>query len=394
MRNSIRNNDTGELFDIRLDTATTTLDNEHRKLTYFSDNNLSMSWQKLQKEKTKRNNNLLVACENGELEKTRKLLDRKENGDSIANINAKGLDGFTPLHFAVNEGHFEIVKFLIENSAYINSISYSKRTPLHLACEKGKISIIQILLQHKAFVNSKDDDGNTPLHYLSSNGWEEALNVYINWNPDLNIKNIYNETPLEIAKNITTRNMLLKYYKNTKIKQHDKYVRTVIQNIILHNNRADTIKSLLFKLKHIKIKQLCLNAEKKIYSVPFKSNAKLKRSKLIEAAYKISSVKIPRFTSEASYKRILNSFDIIHILGQGSFAKVYLIKCKVTGKLYAMKVMPKQRIFQEKLIKYIEAEKKILCEVQNPFIVRIEAAFQSSEQLFIILQYCPGYIYI
>lgn len=38
------------------------------------------------------------------------------------------------------------------------------------------------------------------------------------------------------------------------------------------------------------------------------------------------------------------SFEPISLLGQGSFGEVYLVKKKDTGKLYAMKVLQKQRI--------------------------------------------------
>jgi len=42
------------------------------------------------------------------------LLDKKGPlGDQAADINAKGLDSWTALHFAANEGNIEILHFLL-----------------------------------------------------------------------------------------------------------------------------------------------------------------------------------------------------------------------------------------------------------------------------------------
>ena len=55
-----------------------------------------------------------------------------------------------------------------------------------------------------------------------------------------------------------------------------------------------------------------------------------------------------------------------------------------------MKVIEKKKVFENGLTKYIFAERNILTLMDNPFIVKINGAFQTKEKLFLILEYCPG----
>jgi ankyrin repeat protein len=57
---------------------------------------------------------MLFAAEYGELEEVKRLLDKEGLlQDLVADINARGLDSWTALHFAANEGKLEIVNFLL-----------------------------------------------------------------------------------------------------------------------------------------------------------------------------------------------------------------------------------------------------------------------------------------
>jgi len=63
------------------------------------------------------------------------------------------------------------------------------------------------------------------------------------------------------------------------------------------------------------------------------------------------------------------------LLGQGSFGEVYLVKKKDTGQLYAMKVLQKQRIMGQNLVKYAITERNVLSYTRHPFIVGLNYAF-------------------
>lgn len=55
-----------------------------------------------------------------------------------------------------------------------------------------------------------------------------------------------------------------------------------------------------------------------------------------------------------------------------------------------MKVLQKEKIFAQNLVKYATTERNVLSYMRHPFIVGLDFAFQTSKRLFLILEYCPG----
>jgi len=86
----------------------------------------------------------------------------------------------------------------------------------------------------------------------------------------------------------------------------------------------------------------------------------------------------------------LEDFDLLSVIGKGSFGKVMQVKHKATGKIYAMKVLNKKTIIERNELEHTRAEKSILQKLDHPFLVHLFYSFQTSEKLYFILDFING----
>lgn len=87
------------------------------------------------------------------------------------------------------------------------------------------------------------------------------------------------------------------------------------------------------------------------------------------------------------------NFIAHQLLGTGSFGEVFLVEEIATKELYAMKVLSKEKIHEQNLLKYAFAEKEIMAEmtkIEHPFVVKIKYTFQTNDNLYMIMQFCSG----
>lgn len=79
-------------------------------------------------------------------------------------VNARDIEGNTPLHFAAMNGNGELAGILLFNEAIIDSVNRKHQTPLMLACMQGFEDIASMLITAGAEINFQDIDENTILH--------------------------------------------------------------------------------------------------------------------------------------------------------------------------------------------------------------------------------------
>lgn len=88
-----------------------------------------------------------------------------------------------------------------------------------------------------------------------------------------------------------------------------------------------------------------------------------------------------------------DDFVAHQLLGTGSFGEVFLVEEIKTKELYAMKILSKEKIRNQKLLKYAFAERSIMAEItyyNQPYVVKVKYAFQTKESLFMVMQFCSG----
>ena len=86
----------------------------------------------------------------------------------------------------------------------------------------------------------------------------------------------------------------------------------------------------------------------------------------------------------------LDDFDLLKVIGKGGFSKVFMVRRRDTGKVYALKTLSKDKIRRDNKVENIMNERAIMEGVNHPFIVRMKQAFQNDEFLFLVLEFCPG----
>eukprot|EP00466_Bigelowiella_natans_P015116 jgi/Bigna1/33336/e_gw1.2.24.1 len=86
----------------------------------------------------------------------------------------------------------------------------------------------------------------------------------------------------------------------------------------------------------------------------------------------------------------MDSFDLLQVIGKGSFGKVYQVKYKKTGEIFALKVLKKEHLAKRKQIGHTKTERKVLENITHPFIVSLRYAFQTEHRLYMVLDYFTG----
>ncbi|KAH9261446.1 hypothetical protein BASA81_000090 [Batrachochytrium salamandrivorans] len=94
--------------------------------------------------------------------------------------------------------------------------------------------------------------------------------------------------------------------------------------------------------------------------------------------------------SESKKKVNLDDFMLLKTVGKGSFGKVIQVRKKDTGKIYAMKVLKKDQVIKRKQYEHTMAERRILEEVDHPFIVSLRFAFQTPSKLYMVFDFFNG----
>uniref|UniRef100_A0A2K5RJL5 Ribosomal protein S6 kinase n=1 Tax=Cebus imitator TaxID=2715852 RepID=A0A2K5RJL5_CEBIM len=118
----------------------------------------------------------------------------------------------------------------------------------------------------------------------------------------------------------------------------------------------------------------------------------LTHAALLQEEGVVKEIDISHHVKEGFEKADPSQFELLKVLGQGSYGKVFLVrkvKGSDAGQLYAMKVLKKATLKVRDRVRS-KMERDILAEVNHPFIVKLHYAFQTEGKLYLILDFLRG----
>ena len=152
-------------------------------------------------------------------------------------LEEKKDDGFTALHLACLNNHFNAAELLVlSRHVNVNAKNFNQQTALHLAVECKHQRIIKLLLKHKCDANAENKDGDTALHCLLRNhkiaelrqmmSQEEARTgerlivldigkALIQHGANLFLKNKKSQSPLDLCTDPVLNKVLNQFHKDT-----------------------------------------------------------------------------------------------------------------------------------------------------------------------------------
>ncbi|CAM9805234.1 unnamed protein product, partial [Heterosigma akashiwo] len=94
--------------------------------------------------------------------------------------------------------------------------------------------------------------------------------------------------------------------------------------------------------------------------------------------------------SNAARSQVCNDdFERIKVLGLGSFGKVTLVRKKDSQNVYALKEIKKGGL-TPRMRARIQMERNVMALHRNDFIVKLHYAYQDSEKVYMVMDYCGG----
>lgn len=91
-----------------------------------------------------------------------------------------------------------------------------------------------------------------------------------------------------------------------------------------------------------------------------------------------------------SKKVNLDHFDILKVIGRGSFGKVFLVCHIDSGQYYAMKSIRKENFKNSKEKNNCIIERTILEKLKSQFVVQLHYAFQTPDKVYFVVDYMQG----
>jgi ankyrin repeat protein len=120
---------------------------------------------------------------------------------TLAAVVLVGTVSADPIHDAARNGDLAAVQAELDKGVDVDGgdDSWPEMTPLHYAADEGHTEVVELLIANGADVNAEDEEGWTPFHLAAYWGGKDIVELLIAAGADVNAKNNWIGTPLDIA---------------------------------------------------------------------------------------------------------------------------------------------------------------------------------------------------
>lgn len=340
----------------------------------------------------------------------------------MVNVNSVTIDEWTPLQLACCRSHFNCVKELVAYiNLQINKMTRFRGTGLHVACESDNIKIVEILLSHGAFVSLVDCEGDTAFDKTHNDAILKMLAAAMSIEEG---KKKENKAPISRVDEVFISNALDIHGRSVVI-HLDAQAQQLIRYLNMAQFSQKTNPESIINLRDVQNVHTEFNKMTKEFYFVVESEFTTDRyytnnkefstewaSELKNAANycmtlnivrerAVTKIERPKKTEETENHTVssgspsaevinFESFELLKELGQGSFGIVYQVLKKNTSEIFAMKCLSKIALKKQRQLKYAISECKIMKQLKHPFVLLMHYAFQTTQSLYMILDFCPN----
>lgn len=291
---------------------------------------------------------LFFACHNGHPEIIRMLINQ------TARIDVFDEHGEAPLHVAVSRGHEQVVDILLEHNAFVNVRNKPGMTALHIAAKLGHNSmVVKLITEHGAILDAMTLIKQIPLHLAAESGQLEVCQTLLGLGSDLNAVDNQSQTPLHLAARKNSAEVLRLFLtskpelismanKNGYTCAHIAAMNGSVEAIkeLLRFNRDSVISCRIKRTNSTALHLACENGNAEIVKLLLTSGAKPSDENALgetalHLAAKNGHVKVLHSIRNADWKLCSrrNGYTALHVAsncGQTEFV-AEMLRCRVPG---------------------------------------------------------------
>ena len=98
----------------------------------------------------------------------------------------------------------------------------------------------------------------------------------------------------------------------------------------------------------------------------------------------------PAPSSSYNKKMKVKDFEKIRFIKKSSYARLFVVRYKFTGRVYVMKIVSKENMKNEKKEEEVKTERDIHIHLNHHNIIKLYYTFKDKENLYFIYEYAPN----